>query len=448
VKGSAIVVVAVLADAAAAGGLDDDVIGGRAVGRAGTGTVSDDGAAALVTSPAALARRGDRRVQLGTALIDDDLEYVSDDPDAPIADDQRAPRFAPAFAVAAGAGPIVVGAGVIVDGAGRTLSAPRAFPPDTVERVYPYRYAGLAAESRRRTVALGAAARVTDWLALGATATLADVAITERRRIWAGFAGREDIGSAQRDVEIATDAVDRAVPGAAFGAFVAPAFVPIEAAVSIAWTNAAHAGGTAQIAAADPTEIEIVPTGGDPTTRIDLPMPMVIRAGARYLGDRYAVEAGVDAWRITGGRATSWTVDNVSIADAPTLVVRPLDNMASRIRPRSRIAARAAVDVELLAGFLWITGGYAWRNRGQDDADLAPSTADLGGHTVALGIEVATAGITATVGWARTFASRRTLVAGNPGLDNPFEAGDAPTGIGRYDTGRDLVGISIEVAGE
>ncbi|MCX5745587.1 MAG: hypothetical protein NT062_24180, partial [Proteobacteria bacterium] len=46
----------------------DGLVGGampRAIGRAGTGTVGDDGGGALLLDPAALARRETTRVQLG-----------------------------------------------------------------------------------------------------------------------------------------------------------------------------------------------------------------------------------------------------------------------------------------------------------------------------------------------------------------------------------------------
>jgi hypothetical protein len=122
--------------------------------------------------------------------------------------------------------------------------------------------------------------------------------------------------------------------------------------------------------------------------------------------------------------------------------------MASRFAPGRRYAARAAVDVEVVAGFVWLTAGYAFHTAGSADDRLAPTTADLGGHTAALGIEVAAGGFTASLGWARTFASARTATATAFGLDDPFDPVVTAAGLGRYDTARDVVALSIEVADE
>src|SRR4051812_24135454 len=53
------------------------VIGGspRAIGRAGVGTVSDDGGGALLINPAAMARRDTRRFELGAGFVDDSLAW-------------------------------------------------------------------------------------------------------------------------------------------------------------------------------------------------------------------------------------------------------------------------------------------------------------------------------------------------------------------------------------
>src|SRR4051812_27477724 len=66
------------------------IVGGspRAIGRAGTGTVGDDGAGALLVNPAAMARRDGKRVQLGFAFVDDGVDWRSDADGAPVVHDQ------------------------------------------------------------------------------------------------------------------------------------------------------------------------------------------------------------------------------------------------------------------------------------------------------------------------------------------------------------------------
>jgi hypothetical protein len=433
------------ADEARAGGLGE-LFGPRAVGRAGVGTVSDDGAAAILTSPAALARRAAKRVQLGLSLVDDDLEHRPTRDGAPDARAQGEPWALPIGAGIAGVGPIVVGLGIAVDRAGRTFASPDpGLTLESVEQFFAYRYAGFTAHVERRTAALAAAARVSDWLAVGATASISMVRIEERRRLWAGFTSRLLIpGDPAYDVDVAVSGDDRAVPGAVFGVFVAPSSIPIELAASIAWSNQIHVAGDVDATPQVASNVAIRTTGV-PTARLDLPAETTIRAGARWLGDRWTVEAGVDAWLPRDDEAPIWRVDNAAVVDVLTDRSEPLV-LASRFAPRRHVAVRAALDVELVAGFLWVTGGYAWRGAGSPGDRIAPTTADLGGHTAALGVEIAAGGFTATVGWSRTFAPARTVTETRIGLDDPFDPVVTTAGLGGYDATRDVVGVSIELA--
>jgi hypothetical protein len=102
-----------------------------------------------------------------------------------------------------------------------------------------------------------------------------------------------------------------------------------------------------------------------------------------------------------------------------------------------------AVDVELLPGFLWATGGYAYSSRGTPVQRLSPSFGDLGGHTLGLGLETTAGGFTVTLGWSRTWS----LSANTPSqlqLDNPFAAGDGPVLPGKYGGSFDQIGILVE----
>ncbi|MDQ3301367.1 MAG: hypothetical protein M3619_32695, partial [Myxococcota bacterium] len=66
----------------------------RAIGRAGTGTVGDDGGGALLVNPAAIARRETWRAQLGLAFSDDEIAWQGAS-DAPLARNQAASSIAP-----------------------------------------------------------------------------------------------------------------------------------------------------------------------------------------------------------------------------------------------------------------------------------------------------------------------------------------------------------------
>jgi hypothetical protein len=440
-------VLAAGAGTARAGGAGELVVP-RAVGRAGTGTVSDDGAGAILTSPAALARRDSRRASAGVTLTDDDLDHAPASPDAPVARAQNEPWLLPFASAVAGLGPVVLGAAIAVDRAGRSYAAPEpGLSLESVDRFFAYRYAGFSARLERRTAALAAAARVTDWLAVGVAATMTQVKVAERRRLWAGFTSRLlDPGDPAYDLDVSLAGDDDLVPGAVFGVFAAPTSVPIELAASVAWTNQIHATGDAAALAQVDANLALR-TDGEPLARLDLPADAIVRAGARWLGDRWTAELGVDALLPRDEAPAVWRVERAEVVDVLTDRGRPLE-LASRFAPRRRYAVRAAGDVEVIAGFLWVTAGYAWRGRGTDADLLAPTTADLGGHTAALGVEVAAAGFTLALGWSRTFAAGRTLTTSGYDMDDPFDPVPTPTGEGTYDGTRDLVGLSLELADE
>jgi hypothetical protein len=382
-------------------------------------------------------------------LADDGVSYRSGAAGAPEARTQGAPAVIPVGAAVTGLGPIVVGVAAAIDRAGRRLATPDPMLSNaSIEQFFGYRYAGLSARYERRTIGLGAAARITDWLAVGASATLSQVRFEERRRIWAGFTSRLiDVGDPGYDLDVAVAGNDRAVPGAVFGVFVAPTQLPLELAASIGWTNQVHVRGGSLAAFAQDEANLAVRTDGIVGARVDVPGETTVRAGARYLGDRWTVEAGFDAIRPRDDSAPVWRVDGARVVDVLTDRSEPLV-MASRFAPRRRYAARAAVDVEVVAGFVWLTAGYAYRTTGSAGDRVAPTTVDLGGHTAALGVEIAAGGFTASLGWARTFARARTVTATAFGLDDPFDPVATTTGLGRYDASRDVVGLLIELAAE
>ena len=426
----------------------DDFASPRSIGRAGTGTVSDDGGGALLGNPAAMARRTNHRVQIATTLTTDDVTVQP----APAggktfasAQSGESPSTAPLVAVEAGTGPLVLGAAVINDGAfDRVMPAPISTIPDASNDTnYLYRYAGLASHYRRRTVAVGAAVRATDWLAMGATLTLATVHMEEQRNVWAGFSSRQTIGDPARDVDATMAGDDGLVPGAVFGAMIAPPSLPLEFAASVSFRNRAHLDGSVS-AIVDAAQLTLAQSGSH--ADLELAAPTIVRVGARYLADRWTAEVGVDGWIYDTTAAESWSIGDVLVVDAVNGTTAPLASIASRDTPRNRIAARGAIDVEIIHGLLWLTAGYAYTTPGTSDTTASPTFAQLGGHTVAAGIEASVDGITATLGWSHQWSS--TLQQTNPaiGLDNPYGTGDAPTGAGSYTTSMDRVGLSLDVA--
>src|SRR5205085_7691403 len=104
---------------------------------------------------------------------------------------------------------------------------------------------GPRAAERVHKLAAGASWRPNDWLAIGASRRVSRAALDETRRVWAGFAGREPVGDAARDVTIALAGDDAFVPGFAAGALIAPVDAPVELAASVSGAASAHVSGAA-----------------------------------------------------------------------------------------------------------------------------------------------------------------------------------------------------------
>jgi hypothetical protein len=120
-----------------------------------------------------------------------------------------------------------------------------------------------------------------------------------------------------------------------------------------------------------------------------------------------------------------------------------LRRVPSRLSQTTHYAVRAAVDVAIIPGFLWVTGGYAYSSPGTSAAKLSPSLGDLGGHTLGLGVEGTKGGVTATIGWSRTWTPE-TAPGSDLRLDSPFPSSDGGVPHGTYAGSVDQVGVLIE----
>src|SRR5260221_8537706 len=204
----------------------------RAIGRAGVGTASDDGAGALLLDPAALARRDTDRVQIGIALVDDSIEWLHV-AGSPVARDQSGSSAMPMIAAEGGWGDWVIGAGAMTSAvAERALRDPKAIDAAHYGNAFEYRYIGLVGGLRRDTVVLGAARRFGDAIAVGVSVAGSRVSVVERRALWAGFSGKDVLGDPAHDVDVTIDADDPVSPSAVAGIFVAPPDTHVELAGS------------------------------------------------------------------------------------------------------------------------------------------------------------------------------------------------------------------------
>ncbi|MEJ7597609.1 MAG: hypothetical protein WKG01_06840 [Kofleriaceae bacterium] len=346
-------------------------------------------------------------------------------------------------AVVGAIGSWVIGATVMTSAVQeRTLRSPRDLPPGQLGVSFDFRYTGISGSLRRDTVAIGAARRIGDSFAAGLSLATSRVTMTEVRRMWAGFAGRDPIGGPEQDIEIAFAGEDRFVPSAVAGVLLAPGDGALELAASLAWTHTltidadVGAAGTAS----GPTLNQNLASG-----ELRVRQPITARAAGRYVGQRFAVEVGGELSRAPRGAASSvWRVNNLRVIDRST-VSADIARVPSRISMRTHGAVRGAVDVELIGGFLWATAGYAYAMGAVAESRLSPSFGDLGGHTVGVGLETTAGGFTVTLGWSRTWASARPGDHSALRLDNPFAAGDRAVPDGVYDGSSDQIGVLIDV---
>lgn len=444
------------ASGAAAGELELDVVGARAIGRAGTQTVSGAGGAALLVNPAGLARRPEGRVQVGVALHDDDASYRTPDAeatDSPTVSDRGPTLAAPMLAAHLSVGPVVLGVALLELGRlDHTMPAPdNDQPPADVARLFPHRYGGLEISARRRALMAGAGARVGEWLGVGLSVGAADVEVAERRRVWAGFRSIDTLGLPDHDVDVALTARDRFVPLASGGVLVAPPQVPLEMGVAVSWSADAWADGDAVVGAVSTGAGPDGDGAGDADLRIG--GPTTLRGGLRYLGQRIAVEAGGDMiWYRDAGKLPEWRTHDVAVRHEVSGATAPLGRLPSLLARRDHAILRGAVDVETVPGLLWLTAGYSFATAATSRAHLAPAFGDTGGHTVAAGAEASWNQITFTLGYARTIAPDVTVDADETAvsMENPFgaAAGTAPAAAGTHARAHDAVGLAIEIAWE
>ncbi len=437
-----------IASPALAGGLEFDGVGARAIGRAGATTVSDDGAACLAHNPAGLARRSVTRVQLGMGVYDRDIEYRP--PDAVPVETRGSPVSVPLLGGVIGWDRLVIGISYLESG---DYAAVTDAPldalyqnPMTLDRVserFPHRYGGTSLRVERRTVAAGAAFRATPWLAVGASVTGSRVDASETKYVWAGFSGVFQDFPPTRDLHLAAAGTDELVLGAHAGALIVLESVPLELAVAVSYSADADVSGDA-ILRSPQAEPFPMPFDAVSDAGLTIPYPLVVRTGARYVGERFSLEVDADIAAYSGDTTPSWSLD-LSVQDQPSLPETAFREATSAIHLRDHWSVRGATDVQVVRDFLWLTAGYAFRSRATQLTHMTATFTELASHTVAVGAEAYWRDLTVTIGFARTL-SRTAGITSDRILDNPVQGDSRTIGDGRYDRSADAFAVSLEIA--
>ena len=437
------------AQTATAQELGDDVLDARNIGRAGTSTVSGDSGIAIVRNPAGMVRRAQSRLLLSVGVEDSDLKYVSNNASSPTLTNRAAPTTLPTLAYhhALSDGKWVLG--VILRSGSSESSLPKpAFgqPAADVERLFPHRYGGTSYETSWRQLALGAAVRLGESWGLGLSFGIRDVQVREERHIWAGFAGRDRLLGAERDLALSISGRDRFNPSATLGVLYAPLALPLEFAAS-AEVQAGANLSSSNVTLRPSNSSEFPRVDGNPAgAETSWSHLATLHGGLRYLGDRILVEGGVDVAMVTSDPEERWTLAGVDIVDESTVVAN-LATVPTLHSERSRMTIRGALDYEALSGFLWLTAGYAWHSPRTGQNKRMPTYAKLGGHRMALGMLAVHEGYSLSLGYSRRLARTREISEEGAALAiNPFEAGSGAANQGSYTSTSDQLGFALEVA--
>lgn len=433
--------------------------GARDVAHAGGRVVSADDGAALLMNPAGLARRGEWRAQVGFVLADREASYATDElgPAAPAVHDRAAVTATPALSLQGGLGErVTIAAGFLapVDLAHATASPGEYLPEKPDADDYPSRYAGTRFRLSARGAGAGASVRALPWLAIGASVMAFRVELTEDRMIWGGTPSAGPLANLPpgNDMTFTVNAADGFVPAAALGVIVAPLDAPVELGASLFWSADAELDGPATLSDSR-GDVDGVPfvradVAAGAGARTTLAMPLVVRAGARFLTSRAALEVAAE-YRRHRADAPAWSVDGITLT-ATTLEPAPsaaLTTVPLGTAFTDSTTLGSALDVDFLDGSLTATVGYAWSRAAVPRTALSVLHPDLDGHTLSLGVELRVEGATATLGLARREGVARAVAAGESRVRvvHPLAEGDVAAAAGRYDGSATVVGFGVEL---
>jgi hypothetical protein len=447
-----------VAPRAGAEGLDLPAPTAAGVARAGAGMLSLDDGGALLLDPANLARRTGNRAQIGLGLVSSDATFVPaagfPGGEPAIANDRAGVDLVPFAALELGLGRRVVVAAALLSPSDLGWSYPE--PPTTWDpaaddrAAYPYRYAGERFHLRRTGGGVGVAVRALPWLAVGGAALAFDVSMWQQRTLWAGDpAAAGDLGSRSPawDMPFFAGGEDGFVPALSAGLVVAPVDLPLELGASVFWSADAHLVGSPTLGPTRDPSLAGAAVDPEASASLDLPMPIYVRAGARVLFRRAALE--LDGELVLGGggaSAPAWSLAGVTvtpqIGPPVPLAAVPLGPMFS-----DSFAVRAALDIDVVPGVLTVTAGYAFASRAVAAASTSPVFPADDTHTFALGVHARVAGGSVTLGVARSQRFAADHAAEDVQVVDPLGplAVPVPAAAGRYASGDTMAALQVEL---
>ena len=437
---------------AAADPRGNELFSPRALGRAGLSTVSDDSGFAILANPAAITRRSQPRFGIAMRFINNDTKIDSGPSnDNRVTKDKSGPTASLGLSYAQGFGKRWVVAIALAQSRQRkrNFDVPtfNGNPADINSR-FRTRYGGLSSLARTESLAVGAAIRATEGLAFGLSVIANRHRLTERRSIWAGVPGRDPVASAERDLFLSLSAETPVAVGASAGVLVAPLEFPIEFAAGLVLEQPRTLVGDGRL---DQTTDIDSPIGGPAqTATVVRPGSLSLRAGLRYLSDRFALEVGGEyarTWR--RGAAANWkfatplTVEDALSTARGEIGIVPVLTLAD-----SHLSGAASIEVATAEGFLWLTAGYRFTSA------IAPSVQRNSvfepgqKHQLSVGVEAIFSPFTITLGysrvqWPSVGGEDSVIPIISPLAETNLEVGNASPGT--HSNSSDTIGLAIEV---
>ena len=446
--------VAAFARPAPADPLAGGPIGARALGRGGAVVASARGASALAVNPAGLTQGDGVALELGLGLdgVHVGFQRRSTDKEYPHAESHAAAAellLAGVTAAFAG-GRIALGAAYYQAGAYAVdyPASPASSNPPIVD---PQRYMVRSFAASRSALAAGVAARPLPWLSLGAAFLAQDVRVNYDRKAWLGF-DADQLEDPRLDMPFQIALEDSFVPGLGAGLVLSPPGTPLQLGASLELSADAHTTGT--LTAGTPV---MLPAGwatfaldGSQRLQATLPMPLVLRAGARLGWRRVDVETAAEIDLFPG--AQPWlahsdlgVVLGRQVGD-PSPTRFAVDPVPLGIVPRTGFALRAGGDLVLLPGLLTGRAGYAYLSAATDSPLASAIEPGAARQVFSLGLAAEGAGLTLEASYSHAFEAARSVDASAWQHWNPLGGASADVGSGRYTGSADRVVVSLRVA--
>jgi long-chain fatty acid transport protein len=372
--------------ALADGGYYGGALGARAAGRGGAFVARADDPTAISVNPAGLASLRGTRLEIGNQFSYNSYAYTR----APTMDWGNVQNnMAPTFAFARVANGVPVQAadpfiGVSTDfglqdwGFGLAAFAPPGIAQEQFPETGGQNYMMVQRQAIILEYAASAAWKYKDLFGLGVTAEWVSVPRLEYSLMINGnpFQGQNEPVQSQYDLFAQTKGADWFTPNARLGAWVRPCpWLQLAAAGQIIPTDiVTHS--TLTVTARDPATLGTVTLTRGPDNANDvsirLPLPMMARAGARFIG----LSDGVERWDLeldaeyeTWSRVNQFTVETNGLqANATANTVIPIGTIVVPKQWKNTLTVKLGGDVALVPDRWTLRAGVSYQTAVADPA--------------------------------------------------------------------------------